>query len=75
MDEKEIDLLAIFNEIKDLDIWHNKGLNNPRESERQYLYGDVSDWIRDYYSYLSLEEREILAKLIIGNFVIQNRLL
>ena len=41
----------------------------------QFLYGDVCDWIRDYYTELSLEERDLLAHLIIGDFVIKNTLL
>ena len=42
---------------------------------KQFLYGDVSDWIRDYYSNLTLEERDELAKLLSGDFVIKNCLM
>lgn len=45
------------------------------EEGTQFLYGDLSDWIRDYYTHLTLEERDELAKLLIGEFVIKNRLL
>lgn len=41
------------------------------ESERQTIYGDLSDWIRDYYSDLSLPNKDMLAKLILGDYVIK----
>ena len=69
-------VLRIFNEIKGLDICVNKGLSNPCENERQYLYGDISDWLRDNNHFgLSQYEEEILIKLIIGDYVIKHCLL
>ena len=68
-------ILEAFKEMKEIDYCHNKGLANPKEYERQFLYGDVSDYIRDYHNNLTYEEREILARLVIGDYVVQHCLL
>ena len=68
-------VLKIYEELKELDICENRGLSNPKESERQFLYGDISDIIRDNYNYLNKQEKEYLARLIIGDYVIKNCLL
>ena len=44
------------------------GKNNPRKEERQTLYGDVLDWIKDNHS-------ELVNKDIIGSYIIKNKLL
>lgn len=43
----------------------------------QHLFGDVLDWIRDNYVdiYVSPPTREVLARMIIGESVIQQKLL
>lgn len=43
----------------------------------QYLYGDVMNYLKDMYGYdkLTLYEMDILAFLLIGNYVVRNRLL
>ena len=39
------------------------------DSERQTIYGDLMDWLRDMYS-LSLNDRNYVAKLLLGDYVI-----
>lgn len=36
------------------------------------VYGELSDWIRDYHSDLSLLEREVLCKMLLGDLVIHH---
>lgn len=66
-------VLAIYNELKNKNICQNKGLANNKD--KQLLYGDMLDYLRDYYSFLSPLEKDVLAKLIIGDFVVKNCLL
>lgn len=41
--------------------------------ERQTLYGDLLDWLRDMYSYcLDGWDRDELAKYLIGDYVIHH---
>lgn len=69
-------IIKIVKKVNKLNICQNRGLNNPRVAERQFLYGDILDYLRDYYSTeLSLDERDVAAKLIIGEYVVQNTLL
>ena len=69
-------VMEVSNEVIELDLCSRKGKNNPRVAERQFLYGDIMDYLRDYYNTeLTLEERDIAAKLIIGDYVVQNTLL
>lgn len=65
----------IFTEI--LPALGRMGVNNPRVSERQTLYGDILDWLRDYHGELRNKEHEddFVAKLIIGEYVTMNKLL
>ena len=42
------------------------------EFERQTIYGDLSDWLRDYYTLIPLAQRDIAAKLLIGDYVIRH---
>ena len=51
------------------------GKNNPRESERQFLYGDVMDYLRDNHNELNIAERDFVAHHLIGHYVITNTLL
>lgn len=55
------------------------GKNNPRKGERQYLYGDVMDWLRDMNGELelnlNLRERSFVATHLIGEYVVNNNLL
>lgn len=51
------------------------GKNNPKPSERQLLYGDVLDYLRDNYNELNLTERDFVAHYLIGHYVIANALL
>jgi hypothetical protein len=42
----------------------------------QSLYGDVLDWLRDEHNDIyHLKSSELLARLIIGEYVVKNRLL
>ena len=43
----------------------------------QYLYGDIFNWLKDEYGYekLSLKDMHILNLMLIGNYVVKNRLL
>jgi hypothetical protein len=41
------------------------------DSERQTIYGDLMDWLRDMYS-LSLNDRNYVAKLLLGDYVIHH---
>lgn len=36
------------------------------------VYGELSDWIRDYHNDLSLLERELLCKMLLGDMVIHH---
>ena len=42
------------------------------DSERQTIYGDLMDWLRDMYS-LSLNDRNHVAKLLLGDYVIHHQ--
>lgn len=78
MDKAKINFTKVietFNKVSNLDLCSTRGKNNPRIAERQFLYGDILDYLRDYYNELNLEERDMVAKLIIGNYVVQNTLL
>ena len=43
-----------------------------RENEQQTIYGDLSDWLRDYYTLIPLSDRDVIAKLLIGDYVIHH---
>ena len=78
MDKTKINVakvIEVFNEVSKIDLCSGKGKNNPRVCERQFLYGDVLDYLRDYYNELNLEEIDMTAKLIIGDYVVKNTLL
>lgn len=53
------------------------GKNNPRKGERQTLYGDVLDWIKDNHSELVNKDYDddFVAHYIIGSYIIKNKLL
>ena len=40
--------------------------------ERQTIYGDVVDWVRDMYSHLSMNERDELVKRLLADYVIHH---
>jgi hypothetical protein len=42
------------------------------EQEQQTIYGDLSDWLRDYYTLIPLADRDAVARLIIGDYVIRH---
>lgn len=54
-----------------------RGKANPRKYERQLLYGDVLDWIRDNHPELRNNDYDddFAAHYIIGAYVIQNAIL
>ena len=56
----------IYDSIKDIIPIDRMGANNPRVGERQTLYGDVLDWLRDN----GYGKDHDLAVLIIGNHAI-----
>ena len=43
-----------------------------RENEQQTIYGDLSDWLRDYYTIIPLSDRDVVARLLIGDYVIHH---
>ena len=43
-----------------------------RENETQTIYGDLSDWLRDYYTIIPLSDRDVVARLLIGDYVIHH---
>lgn len=36
------------------------------------IYGELSDWLRDYHNDLTLQEREVLCKMLLGDMVIHH---
>ena len=42
------------------------------EQEQQTIYGDLSDWLRDYYTLIPLADRDTVARLLIGDYVIHH---
>ena len=58
-----------------LNKFPNWGKSNPRVAERQFLYGDVMDWLRDYKNELNLQERHFVAVHLIGEYVTKKTLL
>jgi hypothetical protein len=42
------------------------------ESERQTIYGDLMDWLRDYYTIIPLYDRSTVANMLIGQYVIKH---
>lgn len=42
------------------------------ESERQTIYGDLMDWMRDYYTLMPLVDRTNVVRLLIGDYVIHH---
>lgn len=53
------------------------GSNNPREGERQSLYGDILDWLKDNHGELVNNDYDddFVAKYIVGMYVIKNKLI
>ena len=41
------------------------------EQEQQTIYGDLSDWLRDYYTLIPLADRDAVARLLLGDYVIR----
>lgn len=74
MDKTKINLDKVvdtFNKISKLNLCNTKGENNPRVNERQFLYGDILDYLRDYHNDLNIAERDMVAKLVIGDYIIR----
>ena len=42
------------------------------DSERQTIYGDLMDWLRDYYTIIPLADRSQVAKILLGEYVISH---
>ena len=42
------------------------------DSERQTIYGDLMDWMRDYYTLIPLADREQVVRLLLGDYVIHH---
>lgn len=57
-----------YNQVKDIIPIHLMGTNNPRTDERQTLYGDVLDWLRDN----GYGKDHDLAAMLIGNHAIRH---
>lgn len=67
--EKVIDR---FNAIKAENKELVSGMIQKAVKNGDTVYGELSDWIRDYHSDLSLLEREILCKMLLGDMVIHH---
>lgn len=61
--------LEKFNSVKDIIPIDSMGINNPRVNERQTLYGDVLDWLRDY----GYGKDHDLAVMIIGSYAVKHK--
>jgi uncharacterized protein YbgA (DUF1722 family) len=73
----ENEYYTLFREIKDNNpnlVLHLLGkASRESESERQNLYGDLHDWLRDQYgTQYDLSVREELVRRIIADYVIHN---
>ena len=68
--------LEIYNEIKTKhpDLVERKLEKSSLESdsERQTIYGDLMDWMRDYYTLIPLADREQVVRLLLGDYVIHH---
>ena len=42
------------------------------EDERQTIYGELMDWLNDYYPLIPLAQRETAAKLLLGDYVVHH---
>ena len=40
--------------------------------ERQTIYGDLMDWMRDFYTLVPLSDREQAVRLLLGDYVIKH---
>ena len=40
------------------------------EVERQTIYGDLMDWMRDYYTIIPLSDRSAVVTMLLGEYVI-----
>ena len=65
-------IIKRFSEIKSENKDLVVKLMSKAAKNEQTIYGEVSDWIRDYHSDLSLLEREVLAKMLLGDLVIHH---
>ena len=36
------------------------------------IYGELSDWLRDYYTIIPMVDREMVAKMLLGQYVIKH---
>jgi hypothetical protein len=36
------------------------------------IYGELSDWLRDYYTLIPMIDREMVAKMLLGQYVIKH---
>lgn len=63
----------IYNEISP--SLNRMGDNEPKEAERQTLYGDVLDWLRDMHPELRNKDYDddFAAMFIVGRYVITHR--
>ena len=43
------------------------------DSERQTVYGDLMDWVRDEYPSIPIYNRELIVKMLLGSYVIQHK--
>lgn len=42
------------------------------DSERQTIYGELMDWMRNYYTLIPLADREQVVRLLLGDYVIRH---
>ena len=71
-----MEVTEIYQQIKEQhpNLVENKLDRSSLESdgERQTIYGDLMDWMRDYYTLIPLADREQVVRLLLGDYVIQH---
>lgn len=71
-----MDINEIYGEInsKYPDLVENllKKSSLETDAERQTIYGDLMDWLRDYYTIIPLKDRDMVAKMLLGDYVINH---
>ena len=71
-----MDIINIYKEINYLFPKLVEGMINRNmtesDSERQTIYGDLMDWVRDYYPSVPLYDRNTIVKLLLGSYVISH---
>ena len=46
--------------------------SNESDIERQTIYGELMDWMKNYYTLIPLADREQVVRLLLGDYVIRH---